>query len=43
MAAKRGAKLTDRFPSTGDKEGAMSDVDEKLIVKLGQRITVFLR
>jgi hypothetical protein len=39
MTAKRSAKLTDSFPSTGDKEGTMSDVDEKLIVKLGQRIT----
>jgi hypothetical protein len=38
IAAKRSAKLTDGFPSTGNKEGIMSDVDEKLIVKLGQRI-----
>jgi hypothetical protein len=28
-----------QLSSTGDNEGTMSDVDEKLIVKLGQRIT----
>jgi hypothetical protein len=39
MAAKRSAKLTDGSPLTGCKEGTMSDADEKLIVRLGQRIT----
>ena len=35
----RRASARTQLSATGDNEGAMSDADEKLIVKLGRRIT----